>query len=92
MPQRLLSKWTFHTLIKNLAKYLPQSSVKNIMNFKKIFGPFLSILGLGALIYGAYLFLVPEEGDWKIITVCLVLGFIFFSSGLGLLKTLKDKN
>ncbi|AEL27261.1 hypothetical protein [Cyclobacterium marinum] len=62
------------------------------MNFKKIFGPFLSILGLAALIYGAYLFLVPEEGDWKIITVCLVLGFIFFSSGLGLLKTLKDKN
>tara|TARA_R110001592_G_scaffold108704_3_gene303673 strand:+ start:58945 stop:59184 length:240 start_codon:yes stop_codon:yes gene_type:complete len=65
---------------------------KTTMNFKKIFGPFLSILGLGALIYGAYLFLVPENGDWKIITVSLVLGFVFFSSGLGLLKTMKDES
>jgi len=62
------------------------------MNFKKIFGPFLSILGLGALVYGAYLFLVPENGDWKITAVFLVLGFVFFSSGLGLLKNINDKS
>ncbi|AKP52801.1 hypothetical protein [Cyclobacterium amurskyense] len=61
------------------------------MNFKKIFGPFLSILGLGSLIYGAYLFLEPDKGDWKITTVSLVLGFVFFSSGLGLLKSIKDE-
>jgi len=68
------------------------SANKTAMNFKRIFGPFLTILGLGALVYGAYLFLVPEEGDWKITTVSFVLGFVFFSSGLGLLKTIKDRS
>ncbi|MDN3690613.1 hypothetical protein QWZ15_22525 [Cyclobacterium jeungdonense] len=62
------------------------------MNFKRIFGPLLTLIGLGALIYGAYLFLVPEGGDWKTILVLLVLGLIFFSSGLGLLKTTKDRS
>ncbi|WP_162340614.1 MULTISPECIES: hypothetical protein [Cyclobacterium] len=62
------------------------------MNFKRIFGPLLTLIGLGGLIYGAYLFLVPEDGDWKTILVLLVLGLIFFSSGLGLLKTTKDRS
>ncbi|MFO7824537.1 MAG: hypothetical protein R6V72_11420 [Cyclobacterium sp.] len=62
------------------------------MNFKRIFGPLLTILGLGALVYGSYLFLVPEDGDWKTILVLFVLGFVFFSSGLGLLKTTKDRS
>lgn len=62
------------------------------MNFKRIFGPLLTLVGLGALIYGAYLFLVPEDGDWKKILVLFVLGFVFFSSGLGLLKTIKDRS
>jgi uncharacterized membrane protein YfcA len=61
------------------------------MNFKRIFGPLLTILGIFGLIYGAYLFLNPGEYDWKTILVLFVLGIIFFSSGLGLLKTIEDK-
>ncbi|MEX0883719.1 MAG: hypothetical protein WDZ72_09625 [Cyclobacteriaceae bacterium] len=61
------------------------------MNFKRIFGPLLTILGIFGLIYGAYLFLVPGDYDWKTILVLFVLGLIFFSSGLGLLKTIEDK-
>ncbi|SEJ62225.1 hypothetical protein SAMN05192553_106132 [Cyclobacterium xiamenense] len=62
------------------------------MNFKRIFGPILTLIGLGALIYGAYAFLGPGEADWKTLLVVFVLGFVFFSSGLGLLKTIKDRS
>ncbi|WP_377065587.1 hypothetical protein [Negadavirga shengliensis] len=62
------------------------------MNFKRIFGPLLTLAGIFGLIYGAYLFLNPESADWKTILVLLVLGFVFFGSGLGLLKTTKDKH
>ncbi len=59
------------------------------MNLKQIFGPLLTILGIVGLIYGAFLFL--EEGnDWRMILVSFVLGLIFFSSGLGLIKGTHD--
>ncbi|WP_158857466.1 hypothetical protein [Lunatibacter salilacus] len=61
------------------------------MNLKRIFGPLLTILGIVGLIYGAYLFL-NEEPAWRMITVSLVLGLIFFSSGLGLIKGTQDKS
>ena len=61
------------------------------MNLKRIFGPLLTILGLVGLIYGAYLFLNEETG-WRLILVSLVLGLIFFSSGLGLIKGTQDKS
>jgi uncharacterized membrane protein len=61
------------------------------MNLKRIFGPLLTILGLVGLIYGAYLFLNEETG-WRMILVSLVLGLIFFSSGLGLIKGTQDKS
>lgn len=46
----------------------------------------------GSIYLWEYLFLVPEGGDWKKILVLFVLGLIFFSSGLGLLKTTKDRS
>lgn len=61
------------------------------MNLKRIFGPLLTILGIVGLIYGAYLFL-NEESEWRIILASFVLGLIFFSSGLGLLKGTQDKS
>lgn len=61
------------------------------MNLKRIFAPLLTILGLVGLIYGAYLFLNEETG-WRMILVSLVLGLIFFSSGLGLIKGTQDKS
>jgi uncharacterized membrane protein len=61
------------------------------MNLKRIFGPLLTILGIIGLIYGAILFL-NEGNDWRMILVFLVLGLIFFSSGLGLIKGTQDKS
>jgi len=60
------------------------------MNLKRIFGPLLTILGIIGLIYGAYLFLNEETG-WRLILVSFVLGLVFFSSGLGLIKGTQDK-
>ena len=61
------------------------------MNLKRIFGPLLTLLGIVGLIYGAYLFL-NEGSDWRMILVSFVLGLIFFSSGLGLIKGTQDKS
>lgn len=60
------------------------------MNLKQVFGPLLTLLGIVGLIYGAYLFL-NEESSWRMIVVSFVLGVIFFSSGLGLIKETHDK-
>ncbi|MBS9525874.1 hypothetical protein KIH41_17605 [Litoribacter ruber] len=62
------------------------------MNQKRIFGPLLTLLGIGGLIYGAILFLDEQQGDWKTTLVFFVLGLIFFSSGLGLIKRTDDKS
>ncbi len=60
------------------------------MLLKNIFGTVLTVLGLIGLIYGAYLFLSVENGEWKTIVVAFLLGLIFFSSGLGLIKRTGD--
>ncbi len=62
------------------------------MHLKSIFGTILTIIGVIGLIYGAYLFLTEENSDWKTIVVAFLLGLIFFSSGLGLIKRTNDKN
>ncbi|MEX2593222.1 MAG: hypothetical protein WD426_10630 [Anditalea sp.] len=62
------------------------------MHLKNVFGTLLTIIGIVGLIYGAYLFLNEESNDWKPILVAFLLGLIFFSSGLGLIKGTGDKN
>lgn len=61
------------------------------MDLKKIFGPLLTVLGIIGMIYGAFLFLNDETDDWKPLVVFFVLGLIFFSSGMGLIKGTEDK-
>lgn len=61
------------------------------MDLKKIFGPLLTVLGIIGMIYGAFLFLNDESGDWKPLVVFFVLGLIFFSSGMGLIKNIDNK-
>jgi len=62
------------------------------MNIKRIFGPFLIILGIIGLIWAAVLFLNDNNADWKTTLVFSILGIIFFSSGLGLIKSTQDKS
>ncbi len=59
------------------------------MNLKRIFGTILTILGVVGLIYAAYGF-VQNEGSWRELLVYGVLGIIFFSTGVGLIKTTSD--
>jgi len=61
------------------------------MNLKSVFGTLLTLIGTLGLIYGAYIFLTEEDSDWKTVLVLFILGLIFFSSGLGLIKGTGDK-
>lgn len=56
------------------------------MDLKKFFAAALTILGIVALIYAAFSFLRTDDPDWKVLIVYGVLGLIFFSSGISLVK------
>lgn len=60
------------------------------MHLKNVFGTLLTLIGIIGLVYGAYLFLDEGSSDWKPILVAFLLGLIFFSSGLGLIKRTGD--
>jgi hypothetical protein len=63
------------------------------MNIKRIFGAVLTVLGIGLLIYTAVLFSKTGETnhDVKSIIIFGVLGFVFFLSGMGLIRMMKDE-
>ncbi|HEY8400369.1 MAG TPA: hypothetical protein VIK89_03855 [Cytophagaceae bacterium] len=56
---------------------------------KKTFGAILTILGIIALIYSAYTFVTSEEPEWRNLIVTSILGIIFFSSGISLIKSVE---
>ena len=63
------------------------------MNLKRIFGAILTLLGIGALIYTAVVFsgTSGSERDVKSLVIYGVLGIVFFTSGISLVKTTKDE-
>lgn len=63
------------------------------MNLKRIFGALLTILGIAGLIYAATLFANKTgEHNIKALITYGVIGFIFFLSGIGLVRTTKDES
>ncbi|MFM9950602.1 MAG: hypothetical protein ACKV1O_21875 [Saprospiraceae bacterium] len=64
------------------------------MNIKRIFGAILTVLGIGGLIYTAILFTNTSGGtrDVKSLIIYGILGLIFFSAGIGLVRTTKDES
>lgn len=59
---------------------------------KRALGLILTLLGVIALIAGAYNF-INHSGNMynvKIIVTCCILGVIFFSSGIGIIRSTKD--
>ena len=63
------------------------------MNLKRIFGAILTLLGIGGLIYAAYLF-VNSGGTTqhiKMLATYGILGLVFFISGINLVRTTKDE-
>ncbi len=61
---------------------------------KKIFGIVLTILGIAGLIAAAVNFVNASSGNYnvKLITVYGILGVIFFFTGVGLIRTTKDRS
>ena len=60
------------------------------MNLKRIFGAVLTVLGIIGLIYAAVTF-ANSSASGRVLITYGVLGFIFFVSGLGLIRTTKDE-
>ncbi|RYZ53417.1 MAG: hypothetical protein EOP49_07350 [Sphingobacteriales bacterium] len=56
---------------------------------KRVFGIILTILGIVGLIMAAVGF-VESDDNWRQLVVYGVLGFIFFFSGIGLIRTTRD--
>ena len=63
------------------------------MNIKRIFGTVLSVLGIAGLIYAAVLFVNTSGGERDIrgLITYGILGLIFFGSGIGLIRMIKDE-
>jgi hypothetical protein len=63
------------------------------MNLKRIFGAVLTTLGIGALVYAAVLFSGTSGStqDVKSLIIYGILGVIFFTSGISLVRTTKDE-
>lgn len=64
------------------------------MNLKRIFEAILTVLGIIALIYTAYLAVNSSENNQTLKTTIIygVLGLVFFIAGIGLVKTTKDES
>lgn len=60
---------------------------------KRVFGMILTVLGIIGLLLAAYSFVkgdAPGAQHTKTVIVYVVLGFIFFFAGIGLIKGTKD--
>ncbi|MBB4802404.1 hypothetical protein HNP37_002477 [Flavobacterium nitrogenifigens] len=64
------------------------------MNLKRFFGGLLTILGIVGLIYTGILFAgaSAETRDIKAVIIYGILGIIFFTSGISLVRTTKDES
>ena len=61
------------------------------MNAKRTFGIFLTIIGIIGLFYAGYMALVAHgEYNIRLLAVSVILGAIFFFTGIGLLRSTKD--
>ncbi len=59
---------------------------------KRAIGGILTLLGILGLIYGAVTFINHSGGTYnmKVMAVSLLLGLIFFFSGIGLIRGTRD--
>ena len=67
--------------------------VKRVQMEKRVIGIILVILGVAGLITAAIYFMNSGEGMRKVKTIitCTILGAIFFSAGIGLIRNTSDK-
>lgn len=60
------------------------------MNVKRIFGTILTVLGIGGLIYTGAM-VIQQSGQMRELIVVGIIGLIFFTSGISLIRNTKDK-
>ncbi len=62
------------------------------MNVKRLFGIILTILGIVGLIYAAVLFMNGGSGSRQVKSLIVygILGAVFFFTGIGLIKGMRD--
>ena len=60
------------------------------MNVKRTFGTVLTLLGIIGLIYTGYE-LIHKSTDYISLIVVGIIGLIFFSSGISLVRNTKDE-
>lgn len=60
------------------------------MNVKRTFGTVLTLLGIIGLIYTGYE-LINKSSDYITLIVVGIIGLIFFSSGISLVRNTKDE-
>ncbi|HEX8548403.1 MAG TPA: hypothetical protein VF691_15690 [Cytophagaceae bacterium] len=61
------------------------------MNLKRTFGAILTVLGIIAICYGAFVF-IKNQSEWLVSLVTFGVGVLFFSSGISLVKGTKDES
>ena len=63
------------------------------MNLKRTFGAILTVLGIVGLIYSTMIFVNTSGGTKNIKSLIIygIIGFIFFLSGINLIRTTKDE-
>lgn len=63
------------------------------MNLKRFFGGLLTVLGIIGLIYTAMIFADTTGGtrDIKSLIIYGILGIVFFTSGISLVRATKDE-
>jgi hypothetical protein len=64
------------------------------MNLKRIFGALLTLLGIGGLLYTAVVFTDTSGAtrDVKELIIYGLLGIVFFTSGISLVRNTKDES
>lgn len=64
------------------------------MNIKRIFGALLTLLGIGGLIYAAFVFMNTggQDRDVRSLIIYGILGIVFFMSGISLVRNTKDES
>jgi len=66
--------------------------IRKTMNLKRIFGAVLTLLGIVSLVSAAVMFVNNSVGskDVKALLTYGTLGFVFFVSGISLVRTTRD--
>jgi len=60
------------------------------MDIKKTFGTILTILGIIGICYGAFSF-IKNKKDWTNALIVFVVSGVFFTAGIGLVKSTPSK-